>query len=535
MCLLIECNYFCRMLKQICTLLILIPFVGMAQIDFPDYLGDYSLTPEQLEIIDLPVENMGTESAELILHLPQLYGIHRPFSSPDSHLILAAGGRDTFRIHFQSDQNLDFDSYVFLEKLNEWARPIEINAQVRYSNSYYSSTFNKLEQDLKNSLHNLIDGHQSLGYNSARDAMFMNIDNKKNNGQGASQNTLECPYTGRQAIGYSNRQDAQNNFSFNTEHTYPQSMFGGSEPMKSDMYHLYPTDATSNSQRGNLPFGVVSNPSWTEGGSKKNSSAFEPRDQHKGPVSRAMMYFVIRYGNMSNFLSSQESILRSWHSSYLPDAAEQRRNDDINALQGNRNPFIDFPQFIERINSLSRYSKRKSPELNAYPSIVALDTIDRTDSIHIHLYNAGDTTLNNLNASASNGSFNAHFSNTTLSMKQFIRCSFTPSKSGLLQDTIRINAEPSGSGQNTVVLSVYVRTPSSSLESKLEKLELKDVFDGQFVHPPRAGTTLSLRDLNGRLLSISSNFDTDYLPRGMYFLQIEQDQESYSFKLPLLY
>jgi hypothetical protein len=37
---------------------------------------------------------------------------------------------------------------------------------------------------------------------------------------------------------------------------------------------------------------------------------------------------------------------------FLPDAAEQVRNEDIFSLQNNRNPFIDYPQFAKRITSL---------------------------------------------------------------------------------------------------------------------------------------------------------------------------------------
>src|SRR6185295_4028554 len=183
-------------------------------------------------------------------------------------------------------------------------------------------------------------GYISLGYNLARDSMFMWFDNKKTNGQGASQNTLECIYTGREAIGYTSRSDCQTNFSFNTEHTFPQSLFASNEPMRSDLHHLFPTDDASNNERADNPFGIVTNATWSVGGSKSNRSIFEPRDQQKGATARAMMYFVLRYQNYNSFFTSQESILRTWHQNFPNTQIERTRNDDIYGMQHNRNPFV---------------------------------------------------------------------------------------------------------------------------------------------------------------------------------------------------
>jgi hypothetical protein len=180
----------------------------------------------------------------------------------------------------------------------------------------------------------------------------MEIDNQLVNGQGATQNTIECVYTGRLAVGYTDRTDCQTNFSFNTEHTFPQGFFNSLEPMRSDLHHLFPTDDLANNARGSLPFGTVSNPTWSQGGSKGNSSTFEPRDAHKGKAARAMLYFLTRYQNYQSFVTTaDESYLKSWHQQFLPNAVETARNNRIYVAQGNRNPFIDYPQFVERISS----------------------------------------------------------------------------------------------------------------------------------------------------------------------------------------
>jgi hypothetical protein len=228
---------------------------------------------------------------------------------------------------------------------------------------------------LKDTLHDVIGrNYNNLGYNTGRDFMFMQIDNKKINGQGATQNTIECIYTGRQAIGYIDRTDCQNlaTYSFNTEHIFPQGFFNSIEPMRADLFHLFPTDDDANNKRGSLPFGVVNNPTWQNGGSKVNSTTFEPRDAHKGKTARAMFYFVLRYQNYNNFLTTQEGILRQWHELFGVDAIEIKRGNDIASLQDNRNPFIDYPQFIERITSISSTSVGNTNASTDSPE----DTID---------------------------------------------------------------------------------------------------------------------------------------------------------------
>lgn len=90
----------------------------------------------------------------------------------------------------------------------------------------------------------------------------------------------------------------------------------------------------------------------------------------KGRSARAMFYFVTRYQNYSNFLDSQEVILRTWNNNFPPDAIEVKRNDDIFSYQHNRNPFIDYPQFVERITSLSNNS--------IAPVLSSLDVIQDT-------------------------------------------------------------------------------------------------------------------------------------------------------------
>jgi endonuclease I len=284
----------------------------------------------------------------------KIYG-DAPFTLSDTAFTVQPGDTHTVQISFLPEHNI-LHQMALVVKTNSGFGHIDVvlNGQGRYSNSYYNTSENKSEAALKTALKARIgQGYNSLGYNTARDNMFMTIDNKKNNGQAASVNTLECIYTGTVITGYSSRSAAQNgNPQFNTEHTFPQGKFNSNEPMKSDIHHLYPTTNTSNSQRGNDPFGIVSNAGWNQGGSKSGGGTFEPRDVQKGATARSMMYFVLRYQDYGNFFQGQEAILRNWHNQYPPTAIDTRRNDDIFSVQGNRNPFTDYPQFAERITSL---------------------------------------------------------------------------------------------------------------------------------------------------------------------------------------
>lgn len=304
-----------------------------------------------------------------------IYG-SKAFSASAGVFTITAGGSQPIWIKFSPRHNVFHNTELFiLNDSHRGALRVDLLGQGRYSKTYYDHTENLSEQLLKDSLKAIITrNYVNLGYGPARDSMFMWFDNKKRNGQGATQNTIECVYTGREAIGYIDRTDCQNllTYSFNTEHTFPQGFFNQQEPMRADLFHLFPTDDNANNVRASLPFGMVINPSWQQGGSKGNSTTFEPRDAHKGPAARAMLYFVTRYQNYSNFLTNQEGILRQWHEQFPPDSIEIKRCNDIATLQLNRNPFIDYPQFTERITTFSNTSSGSQATSTDFPE----DTID---------------------------------------------------------------------------------------------------------------------------------------------------------------
>jgi deoxyribonuclease-1 len=134
----------------------------------------------------------------------------------------------------------------------------------------------------------------------------------------------------------------------NTEHTWPRSMGAEVEPEECDLHHLFITDALTNSQRGNLPFGIVVNVTTSilhvSGGYSKlgtdssGTTVFEPRDEHKGNVARAMTYFATQYGYTLS--ASELALYKAWHASDPPDDAEVTRSLAIGVEQGAANPYV---------------------------------------------------------------------------------------------------------------------------------------------------------------------------------------------------
>lgn len=93
---------------------------------------------------------------------------------------------------------------------------------------------------------------------------------------------------------------------------------------------------------------------WENGQSKRGFNSFkehcfEPPQQHKGNVARALFYFSIRYQMPID--DNQESYLRSWHNEDPIDQNEIDRNDKIKSFQNISNPFIEKPDLVDLIQN----------------------------------------------------------------------------------------------------------------------------------------------------------------------------------------
>ncbi len=480
------------------------------------------------------------------------YGQPAFSSQLTSSFVIPGGGSQTDWIKFSPRHNILHNTEMVIE--NNGLRgfvSVDLIGQGRYSKSYYSATENTSEEALKTQIHNITgSGYVSLGYNDARDEMFMTIDNKRVNGQGASQNTLECVYTGRLAVGYVDRTDCQTSDNFNTEHTWPQSLFASAEPMKSDLHHLFPTDDVANGIRGDNPFAEVTNPTWTGGGSSGTNTFFEPRDEQKGVVARAMFYFVLRYQNYSNFLdATQESVLRNWYNNFPVTARDIKRVDDIQAVQHNRNPFVDYPQFLERIRSIiftSVEQKIFSCDLTQDTAIFGFVPANTSADFNYVMVNNGNTAIDISNIQLTHPtelSITAGGANTTLQPGEahnIVMHYLSPATDSVRAFLSFHLAEVGGSGQQNVSVPVFVNdvifNSISDVSTEPVIAYPNPVHERLYVKSTTANSLFQLIGLDGKLVNANSGnvnttieFDLNGVAAGTYILkQITPNTIQYS-------
>ncbi|MEO0899223.1 MAG: endonuclease [Bacteroidota bacterium] len=465
---------------------------GVASLSFSD--------ASELDSLQLSLFLINPYDVPVVIEEIRLYDTFgmEGFSVSDDSLTLPANGFQKIDVFFHPGQNVFHNSeLVAITKNGLGAIAVDLQGQGTFSLSYYSTTQNLSQQALKNALKSRISsGQQSLSYNIGRDRMFMDVDNKRFNGEGASTNTLECVYTGSLVTGYSNRSAAQN-MGFNTEHTYPQSFFAQGLPMRSDIHHLFPTTATSNSQRSNLPFGLVSNPSWQQGGSKMGGGVFEPRDKHKGNVARAMLYFVTRYQNYSNFLNSQEAILRQWHEQFPPTSIDSQRNEAIFSFQGNRNPFVDYPQLANRISSISSTSNENLIQIDQpYSSISFPDqSVSDTNRFSYVIMNNGRLPVTISNVQTTSSIFTLNQPDTTLEAGEDLTMliQFAHDQPGMYEGAISFDTNVPGQTSQSI--------PVRGELLPATKLSLKETT---FALIPREGQQIYELRLGERVLPIQS-------------------------------
>ncbi len=233
--------------------------------------------------------------------------------------------------------------------------------------AYYHTAFNSADDSLKSLLHNIIKGHTQFPYTSSSTDVWdilKQTDKDPNN----PANVI---------LIYSNRsvnaaQEFNNGNGWNREHVWPQSRgdFGTSPGPGTDVHHLRPCDISVNADRENRNFDecvncvdIIDNGFNT--GSKKDASlyTFEPPENVKGDIARMIFYMAVRYEGgteldleLTNTLQSQSAkqplhavlnTLLSWNRMDTVDSFERNRNLVIYGYQGNKNPFIDYPELAE--------------------------------------------------------------------------------------------------------------------------------------------------------------------------------------------
>ena len=246
---------------------------------------------------------------------------------------------------------------------------------------YYAGADGKSGEALRSALNSKINSHTTVSYDALK-YLFKWTDTYNNEGTTIDDIYSFCDpaYTETWCSG---------TCGYNREHSVPKSWFGEASPLYSDAFHLYPTNCYVNSYRGNEPFGECSGgtkctTNGVQAKGRKGTSTFagysgtvyEPDDEFKGDLARTYFYMVTCYMS-SNFTQAEGGramftytdkkaqltqysidLLLKWHRQDPVSARELARNEviygntDLNKgtyKQGNRNPFIDYPEMAEYI------------------------------------------------------------------------------------------------------------------------------------------------------------------------------------------
>ncbi|MDW7696005.1 endonuclease [Flammeovirgaceae bacterium SG7u.111] len=227
--------------------------------------------------------------------------------------------------------------------------------------NYYDGTEGLTGDALKLKLHSIIRDHKVFTYSEVKDAI-RNLDEDPNN----SDNIILF-YKGtsihKQSFATNNEPDF-----WNREHTWPKShgFAEESDTAYTDFHNLTPSDATVNSSKSNKDFNDVPNTSeYAEGEAEDtytDEDFWDPRDDKKGDVARILFYMATRYEGSARDLELVNRISHSgdpeigvlftmlqWHKQDPVSDEEKARNEGIYGYQGNRNPFVDHPEWVAEI------------------------------------------------------------------------------------------------------------------------------------------------------------------------------------------
>jgi endonuclease I len=238
---------------------------------------------------------------------------------------------------------------------------------------YYDPALGLSGDALRDALHGIIDGHTARSYDYAWTA-YTTTDVRPDNGKvwdiysdipGGIPPYLYDFGVDQGGVG------GQEGTGYTREHTWCKNWFGGEvSPMYTDLFALYPCDTHMNGTRGVYPYAETAAPQWVSlNGSRVGGSSvpgytgtvFEPRDDFKGDLARVYFYFSTRYhtedagwpGGPATDGADIEpwalALYLRWNDEDPVSRKEIDRNNAVYAIQGNRNPFVDRPEFVDQV------------------------------------------------------------------------------------------------------------------------------------------------------------------------------------------
>ena len=249
----------------------------------------------------------------------------------------------------------------------------QIYAQI--PSGYYNTLNGKKGKELQIALNQIINNHKSVTYAEVW-IYYQHTDLKPNgkiwdiysdNPQGTPE--YEFIFRTNQCVNIGSSEG----ICYTREHSFCQSWFGGGQAAPyTDIFHLYPVDGWINTARSNNPYGKVIHPARTfTNGSKMgpntcqgapNVTCYEPVDEFKGDIARSFFYMATRYMFEDGGFQAESpmtyksqlqpwalNMLLEWHQLDPVSQKEIDRNNAIYAVQKNRNPFIDHPEWVAKI------------------------------------------------------------------------------------------------------------------------------------------------------------------------------------------
>ena len=239
------------------------------------------------------------------------------------------------------------------------------NLLAQIPEGYYDSLKGKNGADLKNAVYEIIKDADVLTYGSGNGHTWWGfwITDRTSDGRFIDRYSAEDEWP------MSTSQGATGS-GMNIEHSFPKSWWGGSKNQAyQDLYNLMPCASKINSTKSNYPMGkVVSGDKgngWTKVGDGSDGQKYwEPADEWKGDFARGYMYMATCYKNLTwqgngvNILEQDDyptlkkwayELYIQWAKADKPTQLEITRNNAVSKIQGNRNPFVDFPNLMEYI------------------------------------------------------------------------------------------------------------------------------------------------------------------------------------------
>lgn len=268
------------------------------------------------------------------------------------------------------------------------------------TNEYYQNASGKTGGELKTALHFIIRNHTELPYTSNEYDVWDAL--KETDEDPSNTDNVILIYTNRSEVKTHQDDGSGDNNSWNREHIWAKSHGGfGTDPgAGTDIHHLRACDRSVNTDRSNLFYdnGGEAHDEATE--CNYDEDSWEPRDAVKGDIARMILYMAVCYEGedgdpdleMTDDMSYSKdnytapffgklSTLLSWNESDPVDDTEKARNEKVYTIQGNRNPFIDHPEWV---NTIWVETDSDSPIANNFSPENGSDGILLTANLSIH-------------------------------------------------------------------------------------------------------------------------------------------------------